>query len=216
MDMTRFSRARWPWITLARPYGGLQIFRILEAAQANGVAMLDAATGSVLWGKTIAGDASRGYSAHIDARYKGAQCWAGQINDDLLNYDGSVICSGTSPSNGDHWAPIWWEGGLTRSITDEFSGNDGVHINRWNGASCSLTELMKTGSGTRITQTIADILGDWREELVIALPNEVRVYTTTIPATNRLYTTRCIASTWDNRHSAILALLSPTTISAPA
>jgi rhamnogalacturonan endolyase len=47
---------------------------------------------------------------------------------------------------------------------------------------------MKTGSGTRNTQTIADILGDWREELVIGLPNEVRVYTTTIPAGNRLYT----------------------------
>jgi len=167
---------------------GLQIFRILEAAQANGVAMLDAATGTVLWGKTIAGDASRGYSSHIDSRQKGAQCWAGQINDDLLNYDGSVLCNGTSPSKGDHWAPIWWEGGLTRSITDEFSGNDGVHINQWNGASCSLTELMKTGSGTRITQTIADILGDWREELVIGLPTEVRVYTTTIPAGNRLYT----------------------------
>jgi rhamnogalacturonan endolyase len=167
---------------------GLQIFRILEAAQDNGVAMLDAATGTVLWGKTIAGDASRGYSSHIDSRQKGAQCWAGQINDDLLNYDGSVICNGTSPSKGDHWAPIWWEGGLTRSITDEFSGNDGVHINHWNGASCSLTELMKTGSGTRITQTIADILGDWREELVIGLPNEIRVYTTTIPAGNRLYT----------------------------
>jgi len=44
---------------------GLQIFRVLEAAQANGVAMLDAATGTVLWGKTIAGDASRGYSSHI-------------------------------------------------------------------------------------------------------------------------------------------------------
>ena len=167
---------------------GLQIFRILEAAQANGVAMLDAATGSVLWGKTIAGDAGRGYTGHIDPRYKGTQCWAGEINNDLLNYDGSVICNGTSPSNGDHWAPMWWEGGLTRSITDEFSGNDGVHINRWNGTSCSLTELMKTGSGTRNTQTIADILGDWREELVIGLPDEVRVYTTTIPATNRLYT----------------------------
>jgi rhamnogalacturonan endolyase len=167
---------------------GLQIFRVLEAAQANGVAMLDAATGTVLWGKTIAGDASRGYSSHIDSRQKGAQCWAGQINNDLLNYDGSVLCSGTSPSNGDHWAPIWWEGGLTRSITDEFSGNDGVHINRWNGSSCSLTELIKTGSGTRLTQTIADILGDWREELVIGLPNEIRVYTTTIPAGNRLYT----------------------------
>jgi len=165
---------------------GLQIFRILEAAQDNGVAMLDAATGTVLWGKTIAGDASRGYASHIDSRQKGAQCWAGQINDDLLNYDGSVICNGTSPSKGRPLGPHM-VGRRFDSFDnrDEFSGNDGVHINRWNGASCSLTELMKTGSGTRITQTIADILGDWREELVIALPNEVRVYTTTIPASNR-------------------------------
>lgn len=50
---------------------GLQIYRILEAAQANGVAMLDAKTGSIFWGKTIAGEAGRGYCAHIDPRYNG-------------------------------------------------------------------------------------------------------------------------------------------------
>jgi rhamnogalacturonan endolyase len=167
---------------------GMQIFRILEAGQANGVAMLDAATGTVLWGKTTAGDAGRGYCGHIDTRYKGAQCWAGQINDDLLNYDGTVLCAGSGPSVNNNWAPIWWEGGVVRSITNEFTGDDGVHISRWNNTGCDVTELMKTGSGTRITQTIADILGDWREELVIGLPNEIRVYSTTIPATNRLYT----------------------------
>jgi rhamnogalacturonan endolyase len=167
---------------------GMQIFRILEAGQANGVAMLDAATGTVLWGKTTAGDASRGYCGHIDTRYKGVQCWAGQINDDLLNYDGTVLCAGSGPSVNNNWAPIWWEGGVVRSITNEFTGTDGVHISRWNNTSCDVTELMKTGSGTRLTQTIADILGDWREELVIGLPNEIRVYSTTIAATNRLYT----------------------------
>ena len=167
---------------------GLQIFKILEAPQDNGVAMLDAKTGTILWGKTTAGDAGRGYCAHIDPRYKGVQCWAGQNGNNLLNFDGTVISAGNAPSNGDHWAPIWWEGGLVRSITDEFSGSDGVHILRWNYTTSTLTEIMKTGSGTRNTQTIADILGDWREELVIFLPNEIRVYNTTIPSTIRLYT----------------------------
>jgi rhamnogalacturonan endolyase len=167
---------------------GLEIFKITEAPQANGVAMLDAKTGAVLWGKTTTDDAGRCYCSNIDARYKGAQCWAGSDNKDLLNFDGSVICSGDGPPNGDNWAPIWWEAGLCRSLTNEFTGTDGVHIYKWNNTECSVTELLKTGSGTRNTQTIADILGDWREELVIGLPDEIRIYTTTIPSTNRLYT----------------------------
>jgi rhamnogalacturonan endolyase len=32
---------------------------------------------------------------------------------------------------------------------------------------------------------MADILGDWREELITVLPGELRVYTTTIPAKDR-------------------------------
>jgi rhamnogalacturonan endolyase len=167
---------------------GLEIFKILEAAQANGVAMLDAKTGSILWGKTTTGDAGRGYCSNIDSRYKGVQCWAGASGNDLYNFDGSVICSGTAPSNGDNWAPIWWDAGLCRCLTNEFTGTDGVHIFRWNNTGCSLTELMKTGSGTRNTQTIADITGDWREELVVGLPNEICVYTTTIPSITRIYT----------------------------
>jgi rhamnogalacturonan endolyase len=32
---------------------------------------------------------------------------------------------------------------------------------------------------------IADCLGDWREELIVSLPGEIRIYSTTIPATSR-------------------------------
>jgi hypothetical protein len=41
---------------------------------------------------------------------------------------------------------------------------------------------------TRIEGTvvaIADILGDWREEIITSVPGELRIYTTTIPATDR-------------------------------
>lgn len=33
--------------------------------------------------------------------------------------------------------------------------------------------------------TTADLFGDWREELVVSLPGEVRIYTTSIPAMDR-------------------------------
>ncbi len=32
---------------------------------------------------------------------------------------------------------------------------------------------------------IADCLGDWREELIVSLPGELRIYSTTTPATTR-------------------------------
>jgi len=44
---------------------------------------------------------------------------------------------------------------------------------------------------TKSTPTLtADLLGDWREEIIVAAPDRksLRLYTTTIPTTNRLYT----------------------------
>ena len=32
---------------------------------------------------------------------------------------------------------------------------------------------------------IADVLGDWREEIILAVPGELRIYTTTIAAEDR-------------------------------
>jgi rhamnogalacturonan endolyase len=32
---------------------------------------------------------------------------------------------------------------------------------------------------------IADVIGDWREELIVSLPGELRIYTTTIPTSRR-------------------------------
>jgi rhamnogalacturonan endolyase len=37
-------------------------------------------------------------------------------------------------------------------------------------------------------QLIADLYGDWREELVTSLPGELRIYTTAIPAKDRRVT----------------------------
>lgn len=33
--------------------------------------------------------------------------------------------------------------------------------------------------------SIADVIGDWREEIIVSLPGELRIYTTTIPTTRR-------------------------------
>ena len=34
-------------------------------------------------------------------------------------------------------------------------------------------------------KVVADIIGDWREEIITSLPGELRIYSTNIPALNR-------------------------------
>jgi rhamnogalacturonan endolyase len=33
--------------------------------------------------------------------------------------------------------------------------------------------------------SIADVVGDWREEIIVSVPGELRIYTTTIPTPRR-------------------------------
>lgn len=165
---------------------GLQLFKVLETAQDNGIAMHDAKTGEIIWGLPITSDAGRGYCDNIDSRYKGAQCWAGAISNKLLNYDGTELCT-SGPTATSSWAPIWWDD-VCRSLTDEHSGTDGVHIRKWQAASCAVSNYLTAATGSRIIAFIGDIIGDWREELVLFQSNELRVYTTVIPAQRRIYT----------------------------
>ncbi|HPD15336.1 MAG TPA: hypothetical protein PLE19_10315 [Planctomycetota bacterium] len=44
-------------------------------------------------------------------------------------------------------------------------------------------ELAPRIEGTYVAT--ADVLGDWREEIITTLPGEMRIYTTTIPAADR-------------------------------
>ncbi len=50
-------------------------------------------------------------------------------------------------------------------------------ITKWGGA--------KVGEFEGTLVAIADILGDWREEIIVSVPGEIRIYTTTIPTTRR-------------------------------
>ena len=48
------------------------------------------------------------------------------------------------------------------------------------------TGSMMAGMGMEGTIVgISDCLGDWREELIVSVPGELRIYSTTVPATTR-------------------------------
>jgi rhamnogalacturonan endolyase len=106
--------------------------------------------------------------------------------------------AGLRTCQGEHIGPaprsanfaIWWDGDLLREILDR------NRIDKWDWEHAALTNILTAdgcvaNNGTKATPVLsADIFGDWREEVIWRTPDskELRIYTTTIPTTNRLHT----------------------------
>jgi rhamnogalacturonan endolyase len=70
---------------------------------------------------------------------------------------------------------VWWDADELREITM------GSRIFKYEG-----DILMDNfNKGERDMLFVGDIIGDWREEIIVSLPGEIRIYSTTIPANTR-------------------------------
>lgn len=166
---------------------GLEVFTVQENEgdtvrfQTPGAVMRDARTGEVLWSHSPGRDVRAGLAADIDPRQPGFEAWGGPGG--LRNSSGESI--GPAP-----WSTgyaIWWDGDLLRELIGRRS-----QITKWDWESEQQKPIFApAGSGApRGPNLIGDIIGDWREEIVLASPDgqSLRIYTTTIPTEHRLYT----------------------------
>lgn len=170
---------------------GLEVYGVHEsegrtiALQTPGMALYDAGTGQVIWSFLPGVDVGRGLAADIDPRYPGYEFW-GSAAVGLVDTQGQRIADVPSSTN----FAVWWDADLLREIEDS------NWISKWDWDSATLTRLLTaTGSssnnGSKATPVLSgDILGDWREEVVWrASDNQsLRIYTTTMPANDRIYT----------------------------
>lgn len=164
---------------------GLEVFDIHEHNKhQSGVELRDARTGALLWGKACP-DVTRGVAMDIDPRYPGCETWAsGEGLHGLWSAKGETI-SEKKPRSCNFG--IWWDGDLLREILD------GKTITKWNWLDSTETVLLSPpdcagNNGTKNTPALcADILGDWREELIVRTTDNkaLRIYTTTIPTRYR-------------------------------
>jgi rhamnogalacturonan endolyase len=166
---------------------GLEVFMVHEQPSDNsGGDFRDARTGKLLWGLPSTKDAGRGMTADIDPRYRGSECWSAPS-------DGLYTCKGEKISDRKPRScnfAVWWDGDLLRELLDRNV------ITKWNWAEGTETVLCTAdgcvaNNGTKATPAVcADILGDWREEVVwrTADNKELRIYTTTIPTEHRFTT----------------------------
>ncbi len=147
---------------------GLEIWYTIEDPHPqNGVSLWDARTGDLIFGSRepnrdnqIAG----GLAGDIDASHPGMELWGDRF---FFSAKGQPITGEVPPQN----ELAWWDADPLREIVSRGT------VSKWKGAELARIE----GS----VQQIADLAGDWREEIVTFVNGELRVYTTTIPAADR-------------------------------
>jgi rhamnogalacturonan endolyase len=151
----------------------------------NGLEFRDAATGALIF--SLSGenaDVGRGCAGDIDPRYLGYEMWGARGS--LMTAKGVALTTSKPPMN----FMCWWDGDLLRETLDNTT------IGKWNW-NTNRTDTILSPSGiasnnsTKATPNLsADILGDWREEVVWRATDssELRIYTTTIPTTYRFPT----------------------------
>jgi rhamnogalacturonan endolyase len=167
---------------------GLQVFQAHEAAPvATGATFRDAGTGRLIWARPNKRDTGRAMAADIDPRYKGYECWAGGGVQGLISCKGVTISKDRPVSVN---FGVWWDGDLLRELLD------GNTVRKWDWEKSRENVIFiaagcAPNNGTKSTPALcADILGDWREEVIFRTTDnkELRVYTTIIPSQHRLYT----------------------------
>jgi rhamnogalacturonan endolyase len=174
---------------------GLEVLDIQERFDDAGANFRDARTGEVLWKKASVkagpdGEGpGRGNAFDVDPRTRGAESWvAGAGLRGIWSAKGALI-SEKQPTAVNFG--IWWDGDLLRELLDRNV------VYKWNWTAERMDTLfVATGAasnnGTKSTPVLSgDILGDWREEIILRVaddPRELRIYTTTTPTPYRFTT----------------------------
>lgn len=148
----------------------------------------DATDGEVLWkhyGDEV-GDVGRGIAADVDPNYEGMEVWAFS---GMYNAPSNELVEDDTESTPWPGQALWWDGD---ALAEQY--NDGK-IEKWDyegGRVVRVATASRYGAGTsnRYPLLIADIFGDWREEVVLTNDDfdELVIFTTNVPSDIRLYT----------------------------
>jgi rhamnogalacturonan endolyase len=173
---------------------GLEVWEVHEesAGLSKGFEMHDARTGEIIWSGSVSADNGRGLAADIDPNHRGFEMWS--TNTDATGASVGVFsCKGVmlSTSRPSINFRIYWDGDLQDELLD------GTTISKWNPSTSKTSSILSTSglsscNSTKQTPNLsADIMGDWREELILwetSDSSKIRIYTTTTPTAYRLFT----------------------------
>jgi rhamnogalacturonan endolyase len=150
---------------------GLEVWYTIEDPHPqHGLSLWEARRGTLIFGlaePTRDNQLAGGLAGDIDPAYPGMELWGDRY---FFSAAGTSIPGDVPPQND----LVWWDADPLREILSRGT------ISKWKGAS-----LARIEGGV---QLVADIAGDWREEVVTFLRGELRIYGTTTAATDRRVT----------------------------
>ncbi|MET8763265.1 rhamnogalacturonan lyase [Lentzea sp. NPDC004782] len=162
---------------------GLEVFKPSEHTNEVADWMGDARTGQILWSAPSCGcDNGRAVAADIWAGNPGAEAWSAAVGGLRSATTGAQVAARKPGSTN---FVIWWDGDAQRELLN------GTTIDKYapNGDTRLLTGSgVASNNGTKSTPVLqADILGDWREEVVWRTTDNraLRIYSTTEPTSIR-------------------------------
>ncbi len=160
---------------------GLEVWQVHESTGAlYGEEMHDARTGEIIWGNYTGSDNGRGMSGNIIAGNRGFEMWSSS-NRNIRDKKGQVANTSSTSVN----FRIYWDGDLEDELLD------GTSISKYKvGTLLSVTGCSSNNSTKSTPNLSADILGDWREEVIFRTSDnkKLRIFTTTYPTEHKLYT----------------------------
>ena len=147
----------------------------------------DAATGKVIFQLPAAKDVGRCMAADIDPTNYGVEMWS-SASGGIRNIKGEVVCAAPRglPMN----MAVWWDGDLLREMLD----HETVSKYDWEAKACrplATFDGCSFNNGSKSNPCLqGDILGDWREEVVVRTADNtaLRVYVSPLPTPYRFHT----------------------------
>ena len=154
---------------------GLEVFYGFETRQeTDGICVVDAGTGRKLWAydKPTRHIHGQGMVADILADSPGMEVYAGErdLKQRWLYSAGGELID-FMEEGALNPRPLWWDSDLQKEVIISRAICD------WGG------EVIQPIEGSVIS--VVDCLGDYREEVITSLKGQIRIYTTTIPASDR-------------------------------
>lgn len=190
---------------------GLELMTVKESPEAAyNVLIFNAATGEILMGYPVGQDVGRGVAADIDPTSPGAEFWAtaddnydfSQSEPSWDTHDSSVYSTTSNLEKlvklADHNPStnglVFWDGDLLRELQDHrFDEKNNkplaTTLYKWDYQKERQIPLFEstevyTSNGTKGNPGFSgDILGDWREEIILRVANDaskIRIYVTTL------------------------------------
>ena len=160
----------------------------------------NARTGEVIFQVPSKSDVGRAMAADIDPTNPGLEMWSTDSHG-IRNIKGEVLFSAQDPDDpqhqqhlklGDRYLSvnfgIWWDGDLLRELLDRGA------VSKYDWKQHAIVDLIQFSgivfnNGTKSNPCLsADILGDWREEVIARTPDssELRIFISPIPTDYRI------------------------------